>query len=320
MKELEYLKIINETLTDNSLLGDDCAFLSPDTLGKDGLFVTQDSLVENVHFDLKTILPFELGKKAMSVNISDLAAMCAKPLFVTVGLSLPKDISGDFVKELYRGINDVAQKYDVKVIGGDITASMNIFISICAIGKKQASVSVSRKFAKVDDVVVTTGVHGDSAGGLKVLQLDLSNNENLVRSHIAPEPDIECSKILAKTATQNFAMMDTSDGLCDALFKIAKESNVSINVDFSSIPISRDLKKTFPDEYKQLVFWGGEDYKLLFCINKQDFEKLPKDKFFKIGEVVPMSLEPIVKITDLNKNYIIDEAVINNKSFNHFGD
>ena len=90
MNEFDYLKIVNKTLTDNSFIGDDCAFLPFEFLGSKGLHVTQDSLVQDVHFSLDTTTPYLLGRKSVSVNLSDLAAVCAKPLCITISLSLPK--------------------------------------------------------------------------------------------------------------------------------------------------------------------------------------------------------------------------------------
>ena len=108
MKELEYLDIINKTLSDVSLLGDDCAYL------KDfDLCITQDSLVENVHFSLKTTDAYTLGQKAVNVNLSDLAAAGAVPLFVTISLSLPKNKDIDFVKDFYKGVEKSVSKYGV---------------------------------------------------------------------------------------------------------------------------------------------------------------------------------------------------------------
>lgn len=320
MKEIEYLKIINKTLSDSSLLGDDCAFLDAQSLGNSGLYVTHDSLVEDVHFRLGTTTPYLLGQKSVNVNLSDLAAACAEPLFITVSLSLPKTQDDHFVRSFYEGVNDVCKKYNLKVAGGDITGAEKVFVSICAIGKKTVPFLISRKTAKAGDVVVTTGFHGDSAGGLKLLTDGKKTPDSLIEAHLNPQPQLEKSRIIAEFADSDFAMMDTSDGLADALFKISKESNVSISVDFDDIPISAELKKNFDDSFKSLALWGGEDYQLLFCTGPSVFEKLDSTKFFKIGNVEAAQKEPIVKVKDGDELFTIDEQTFERKSFNHFED
>lgn len=318
MKELQYLKVINKALSDSSYLGDDCAFLSPELLGNNGLYVTQDSLVEDIHFSLSTTTPYQLGKKSINVNISDLAAALAKPLFVTISLSLPKNICEDFVKEFYRGVNDVCENYGVKVVGGDLTGSDKVFLSICAIGKKIVPFETSRSSAKEGDIIVTTGFHGDSAGGLKLLSDGLAAPKSLIDSHLDPIAKTEKSEILAQFVNSDFAMMDTSDGLGDALYKIASQSNVSMAVEFEKVPISDELKQTFPNNFKSLALWGGEDYELLFCVSKDVFSKLDKSKFFEIGIVEKLENSSFVKIKDGENIWIIDEMTFHQKSFNHF--
>ena len=138
MKELDFLKIINNTLDDNSYLGDDCAYLEDL-----GIYVTHDTLVEDIHFSMYTTDAYKLGRKAVSVNISDLATALADPKYITVSISTPKLTNNSFIEELYKGINDICNEYGVKVIGGDITGSEKIVISVSAIGKKTTQHSLS---------------------------------------------------------------------------------------------------------------------------------------------------------------------------------
>lgn len=303
MKELEYLKIINETLTDSSYLGDDCAFLK-----EFGLYVTQDTLVEDVHFKLSYTNAYELAQKSINVNLSDLAANGAKPLFVTISLSMPNTLDESFVKKFYEGVNDCCSKYSIKVIGGDLTSSDKLYISICAIGKKNPSVEISRSFANVGDLIVTTGFHGDSAGGLKLLLDKKIEPADLLQKHLSPVAQVEKSRQIIDAAIKigisRFAMMDTSDGLGDAIYKISQASKQFLKLD--DIYVSDTLKKTFPDSWLNLAMWGGEDYELLFCVPQKLFDLLDKEQFYKIGTVVNQSIP----------NEFIDE--FNNKSFKHF--
>lgn len=290
MKELEYLKIINETLKDSSLLGDDCACLNglSDNNGRQ-ICVTQDTLVEGVHFLLDTTTPFKLGQKAVNVNLSDLAAAGAEPLYIMISLSLPKVIGGDFVKSFYEGVQFSTEKYGVKVAGGDLTASDKVYISICAIGRKYNDVTVSRNCAKKGDIIAVTGTHGDSAGGLTLLSKGRKEPQTLVEKHLVSLPQTDKSRILMQAAQEcgikSVSMMDSSDGLGDALYKLSQGCGLAFDIDYESIPVSGVLKSTFPDSWKDMVLWGGEDFELVFCADKSVFEKLHKNDFYKIGTV-----------------------------------
>ena len=311
MKELTFLDIINRTLCDNSLLGEDCAYLEDF-----GLFITQDTLCENVHFDLKYTDFYTLAKKAVGVNISDLCANLSEPKYISVSFSAPKNINTYDIENFYRGIEDCCKKYNIKVSGGDLTGSKEgVVISICAIGKPiNTSKKVSRGYARENQVVCVTKDYGSSAYALYCMQNNIKCSKKLLKTHFEPEPDIEVSKILASQNCKEIAIMDSSDGLCDALFKLAKTSNKSIEIDFSKIPYNNEIENC--KGFKDLIFWGGEDYGLVFCIDEKEYEiiskKLPKIK--KIGVVKPFNKDFYVKIDDLE----IDEKTFLKKSYNHF--
>ena len=126
MKEQEFIKIIKSTLK-SPYIGDDCAYL------KDlNIVISQDSLVEDIHFKKDFITPYQLGYKSVMVNISDICASGAEPKYLTISLSLPNSTTNDFIKSFYKGAKDAAQ--NVEIIGGDITGSNKIYISATAIG------------------------------------------------------------------------------------------------------------------------------------------------------------------------------------------
>lgn len=310
MKEIDFLNTISAKLANNRYLGDDCAYLD-----EYGLYVTQDTLVEDVHFSLKTSTPSELGWKSAAVNLSDLAASASVPLFLTVSLSLPENTKTNFVADFYGGINKICEKYNVSVIGGDLTRSEKIFISICAIGKKISKYNVSRKYAKTGDIVVVTGGHGESAAGLSLLNKKQSEQKELIQKHLLPTPQIEKGLEIGRTAIRDFAMMDTSDGLADALYKISKASGAAIEADFESIPFNPILKKMFPDDYKDLILWGGEDFELVAAVPVETYRKLDKQKFTKIG-VVKTGKDIVIR--DKDKNIVINNVTFKKKSFKHF--
>lgn len=326
MKELEYIKIINNTLTDSSLLGDDCAWLRnlKDHSGRE-LCVTQDTLVEGVHFLLETTDAYELGQKAVNVNLSDLAAAGAEPEYLMISLSLPASCDENFVRDFYAGVQYSLDSFTggkAKVAGGDLTASEKVCVSVCAIGAKYNSVKVSRSCAKAGDIVAVTGTHGDSAGGLKLLtpggdfsnvqiaDLSESTRLTLIKKHLVPCPQNRKSEILMKTVKevsdvmeqnaakgckqgQCLAMMDSSDGLFDALYKLSQACGLAFDIDYDSIPVSAELKQAFSECWKDLAYWGGEDFELVFCTGKEVFDRLDNSMFYRIGTVSDRSFDEV---------------------------
>lgn len=308
MKELEFIEIIKKTLSDSSFIGDDTAFT-------EGFAITQDTLIEDIHFRQKTTTPYELGRKVIAVNLSDLAAAGAEPKYVLVSMSLPANITGDFVKEFYQGINDICQKYNAKVIGGDITGAEKIAITVTAIGKAQKA--VKRNFAQTGDLICVTGEHGNSRAGLEILEKNLPGNKKFEQSHKNPVPKIEEGQKIVEIC-ENPAIMDTSDGLVDALYKIAVASNLTLSVDFSKIPYDENLKNLAKENFKNWVLFGGEDYELLTCIRKSDFEKLKSHlKIYPIGKVIAKIDSPVI-INFENQTFKIDEKTFENMTFDHF--
>lgn len=258
MKEKEFISVI-KNLLNSEYIGDDCAYL------KDlGIVVTQDSLVEDVHFCMDFITPFQLGYKSVMVNVSDVAASGAEPKYLTVSLSLPADIDSDFVKEFYLGAKKACGE-GVKIVGGDITGSDKIFVSICAIGSSKNRNISSRKNAQVGQKIIVSGIHGSSAAGLRLLLNDKKCPEKFVKAHLEPKAQIEFGKSISKTQKYPYAMMDTSDGLMDALSTIASESGVLLEINFDQIPYDNDLK-LFPN-WQDLVLFGGEDYQIVASVD-----------------------------------------------------
>lgn len=308
MKEFLFLNKIINTLSNPEYLGDDCAYLEDL-----GIVVTQDTLVEDVHFSMKFTDAYKLGYKSVAVNISDILASGAKPEYITVSLSLPKNTDVDFVEDFYRAVDDLSKRFGFKVAGGDITGSDKIFVSICAIGKVENRNISSRKNAKVGDYVIVTGEHGTSACGLYLLQNGISN-EKIISEHLMPEICEDFSEEISKSKVL-YSMMDTSDGLVDALFKIAQASDVTINVDFSKIPYNKEIEK-YSDNFKEWVLFGGEDYKLVATVDKETLKTIPDNLYTVIGYVgekqnCPLKIQFDDKITDITN---LD------KTYNHFGE
>ena len=239
MKELDFINIIKQ-LSGTNILGDDCAYLK-----ELGIVVTQDNFVEDVHFKRKWATPFQIGYKAAAVNISDILASGGKPEYLTVGLSVPNNIDEKFIKEFYKGLN--AGAYGAKIAGGDITGGDKIFISISAIGSTAGRRISSRAHAKEGYTIITNGEYGLSSKGLQELIDGKSQSKNIT-AHLEPKLCPDFSEQIAVKIKTDYAMMDTSDGLADALFKIAEASHCTID-----------------SNYVEGMF-GAEDYNLVAAV------------------------------------------------------
>lgn len=306
MKEKEFLQTIKNTLN-SKYIGDDCAYL------KDlGIVVSQDSLVEDVHFKLSYTTPFQLGYKSVMVNISDICASGAKPVYLTISLSLPKNIDINFVKDFYEGAKMAAQ--NVEIVGGDITGSEKIYISVSAIGSTKNRKISSRSNAKIGQKIIVSGSHGSSAAGLKLLLDGKKEPQTLVNAHLMPKAQICFSTQIAENAKTNYAMMDTSDGFMDALSQIANASNVVMSVDFDKIPYDQEIK--IFDDWQDLIFYGGEDYQLVAAVDENLLKNI--HGYTIIGEVLKPKNISGVNINYSDKKEFLTFEQIENKLYNHF--
>ncbi len=290
-KENLFLEIINKTISDNSYLGDDCAYIK-----ELNLLLSQDSLIEGVHFSLSYFEPYELGMKSLLVNISDILAGGGVPKYYSVSLSGKLDEK--FIEEFYRGLEDISKTYNLKLIGGDLTKGDKITVSISILGDTKGRNISSRKNAKYKDLVYLKGYHGSSAMGLKMLnEKNYDKNNEFIKAHIKPVLYPEIAYGISKKA-KNYVMMDTSDGLYDALYKVSKASNIGFIIDTNKVQ-----KKV---EDKNLVLYGGEDYGLLICLNPK-YKKLAQElNLIQIGEVT-------------KEKIVIDGVEVSeDKSYQHF--
>ena len=279
MKEKDFIQTI-KTILNSEYIGDDCACL------KDlGIVVTQDSLVEDIHFRRDFATPYQIGYKSAMVNISDVCASGAEPKYLTVALSLPENITKEFVEEFYKGMKDACG--NIEIVGGDITGSDKIFISITAIGKTAGRRISSRKNAKPGQKIVVSGPHGAGAAGLTEL-LSGKRVGKFIKAHLMPEAQLEFSKKISSNIQEDYAMMDTSDGLMDALSQIAEASGVLLDIDFNKIPYDKEIEKF--DNYKDLILFGGEDYQLVAALtDQQDFTvigEVKEGRGVKIGQKI----------------------------------
>ncbi|MBE9005920.1 thiamine-phosphate kinase [Fortiea sp. LEGE XX443] len=260
------------------ILGDDAAVLVT-TPGK-SLVVTTDVLVDGVHFSDATTSPEDAGWRAAAANLSDLAAMGAVPLGITVGLGLPGDLKVSWVERLYQGMTECLQKYNTPIVGGDLVGSPITTLSITAFGQVEPQRIIRRSVAQVGDAIVVTGVHGASQAGLQLLlhpelrqHLNDTEPTALIKAHQRPQARLDVLpilwKILDSSTSSHFhiAGMDSSDGLADAVLQICRASNVGAVLERTKIPLPPTFEHWLkPEQALEYAFYGGEDFELVLCL------------------------------------------------------
>ncbi len=255
-------------------IGDDCAVI-PQKEGRDTL-VTTDLLVEDRHFLLDDISPFDLGWKSAAVNISDIAAMGGRPESAFLSIALPGGTAPEWVEAFIEGFMELAGRYGVALLGGDTSASPDkLFINITLLGSCAHGSALLRSGAVPGDLVCVTGTLGDSGAGLKLI-LDHSAAENpwLIRRHYRPEPRVQEGIALAGVPGVH-SMMDISDGIASDLRHILKASGVGAEVDLRQLPLSPELREICAAkgwDAVELAICGGEDYELLLTVAPEAFE------------------------------------------------
>jgi thiamine-monophosphate kinase len=228
----------------------------------DGVVVTQDALIESVHFRLEWSSWRDLGYKAAAVNLSDLAAACAEPEALVVSLGLPPQTPVDHVVELYEGLNEPG----VPVRGGDLTHADRTYLSVTAIGR---SVRVpGRAGARPGDLLVVTGPLGAAAAGLRALERGLSGFEELLRAHHRPPYRLDAARLLGPVA---HALIDLSDGIATDAGHIAEQSGCRLEIEIERLPLAPRIEEVGAEPFWTL----GEDYELLAAVAPRDGEALP---------------------------------------------
>ncbi|MEK6678563.1 MAG: thiamine-phosphate kinase, partial [Nitrospirota bacterium] len=262
-------------LSDKSVLvsiGDDAAAVSV-SKGKT-LLATTDLLTEGIHFDLRYISFYQLGAKALLVNISDIAAMAGIPKYALIAIAVPDNIKVEELNEIYRGIKKTASAYKVSIIGGDTSGSKNgLMINIALLGEAKQGNIVKRDGAKPGDKIFVTGTLGDSSAGLELLKKG-KRKGFLINRHLRPTPRLKEAYFIAQNMLAT-SMIDISDSLSTDLNHICEQSRVGAVIYEDKIPLSKELKKAElkkgPLEY---ALSGGEDYELLFTVKARDVGKI----------------------------------------------
>ncbi len=313
------------------IIGDDAAVLS--TLPEQSLVVTTDVLIDNVHFSEVTTSGKDVGWRSAAANLSDLAAMGAYPLGITVGLGLPGTLRVSWVEQLYEGMTACLQQYKTPIVGGDVVRSPVITIAITAFGQADPLRLIRRDKAKIGDVIVVTGVHGAASAGLELLlhpesAFPLSNGDRdaLIKAHQRPQPRLDVLPILfsifnsptAPLSPLPISGMDSSDGLADAVVQICHASGVGAVVERTQIPLPTTFDGWLTNE--QALFYalyGGEDFELVLCLPKEPAHALVQQLGKGAAVIGTVTDESTVLLRDQKGEYP-DQVLTLNRGFQHF--
>ena len=310
------------------IIGDDAAVL--ELLPNQSLIVTTDMLVDGVHFSDVTTSPEDAGWRAAAANLSDLAAMGATPVGITVGLGLPGDVTVSWVERLYQGMTECLSKYHVPIVGGDIVRSPITTLAITAFGQANPNFIIRRAIAQVGDAIVVTGIHGASRAGLEILlnpeigqNLKTEVKAALITAHQRPKPRLDVIPILKEILTSPHPLpisgMDSSDGLADAILQICRASQVGAIIESSQIPLPSAFEEWLtPEKSLEYALYGGEDFELVLCLPPEPalalLQKLGKGAAI-IGTITPSSNV----ILHHKKTEIPDQVLNLSQGFQHFG-
>jgi len=295
-------KVTKDITVDKSTVvvgvGDDVAVIK--TKSEKYALLTCDVLIEGTHFKRETITPFQLGRKAIAINVSDIAAKGGIPNQALISIGLPKDTKVEYVEEIYRGIKKAAKQFNIDIVGGNTAFSRyKIFVDIFLIGEIKPEFLLLRSGAKSGDKILVTGDLGDSSAGLEIienpdLKFEKKYKMKLKQAHLSPCPRLEEGRTIAESELAN-CMMDISDGLSGDLAKICEESNVGALIWEEKIPMSKEtfaFAKSIGKNPLDFAIHGGEDYELLLTALPENVDtiigkvkKKTETKVTEIGEI-----------------------------------
>jgi len=251
-------------------IGDDAAVVKTEGLQ----VLTTDCLVEGDHFRTDWFSAKQIGMKAIEINISDIAAMGAIPKYVLVSLALPKDLDVKFVEEMYQGMWDSCDKYKIDIIGGNMTRSNQIVISITIIGEADKKNLSLRSGANPGDLIFVSGHLGNGKAGLRLFQENLKGFEKVRKSYLEPKAQLDTA---LKIAPYINSMIDVSDGLAPEIRHICDESKCGAIIYKDKIPIDdevRDVAKALDEDEYDYALFGGEDFELVYTVSKDNLGKV----------------------------------------------
>lgn len=261
-------------------IGDDAAVVR--TEGDKYLIATCDILVEGVHFIKDKITPYQLGRKAVAINVSDIASMGGMPKQLWVSLVLPQDTEVEYVDAMYEGMKEETGRCGSDIVGGNIARSPSgLIVDTFLTGEVEPACLLLRSGAQVGDLVLVTGHVGDSAAGLALLLhssagCDEAHRQKVLEAHLTPTPRLKEGRTIAKSGIAT-AMIDVSDGTLNDLGHICERSEVGARVWAERLPISDAAWAVAKAAGGDPLGWalsGGEDYELLLTVPPDKAEEL----------------------------------------------
>ncbi|MEE1613130.1 thiamine-phosphate kinase [Microvirga sp. CF3016] len=302
-------------------LKDDAARLSPRP-GHD-LVLTVDALVERVHF-LPEDAPGSIARKALGVNVSDLAAKGAAPAGFLLSLALPDDWTENWLADFAAGLGEASRDFACPLLGGDtVKARGPLTLSVTAVGEVPTGRMVRRTTARAGELVCVTGTIGDAALGLKLRSapawaqsLSPEDRAHLAERYLHPRPRHRLAGALRDHAS---AAMDVSDGLAGDLAKMMRASGVSALIEADQVPLSAAAAKAVADspDLLDLALTGGDDYEILCTVPEKNLDSFRKEAdrvgiaLSVIGRVVPGHDRPVFRMNGLERRYDVG-------SYQHF--
>lgn len=279
-------------------IGDDAAVL---LIGGSRVAVTTDMMVEGVHFDPSFITPYDIGRRAMAANLSDLAAMGAAPRWGFLSLGLPPKPTGQLVEDLIRGMVDLGEKYGLTLAGGDTVGSPVMILNLCLMGICDPLKPALRNTARPGEAVCVSGNLGSSGAGLAWLlgggDPGAASVAEAVEAHLRPVPRVVLGRALARSEKIG-AMMDISDGLATDLARMCQVSDVGARIEEAKLPVVAQVNTLAAEMGVDVLDWalrGGEDFELLFTCQPGDVALLQS----VAAENDPTAL--IVRVGTINK-------------------
>ena len=255
-------------------IGDDCAVIAP--APGEHQVVTTDMLVEDVHFNLSWHPPYELGRKTIAVNLSDIAGMGGLPQYVFISIAIPDRIEHSWIMKWFAGVRSIIEEFDCCLAGGDTVRGASLSISVTVIGTVEKDYALLRSSARKDQSIYVSGQLGSAAAGLLLFQmnradlLEVDISKPFVQRHLNPSPDVNLASALAASGFVT-SMQDISDGIATDLAHICRASGLGAVVEESLLPHHPDLPEISDRlgySTTDLMVSGGEDYHLLFTIEE----------------------------------------------------
>jgi thiamine-monophosphate kinase len=277
---------INQFTPDQLIIGigDDAAAWRSDASIQ---LATVDTMIQDVHFSLETITWRELGWKSLAINLSDIAAMGGVPQYALIALALPEDTEVEAVTRLYEGMIELARQFKVGIVGGNVSRSPVISITVTILGNSPNNKILRRASARPGDTIAVTGYPGSAAAGLEMLRKKLEittpARQYLRDAFLHPLPRLTEGQELAKHGVS--AGIDISDGLLADLHHICEASQVSARLDISRLPIHPAARENFGEGAIELALSGGEDYELLFTARTEVIERVKADIQYPVTSI-----------------------------------